>query len=354
MKKKLVAVIYGGRSSEHEVSVESAKTVMDLAEKAGFRALPVLIGRDGRWSASDPRRGGKGPALIFDPSDGALLRGRSRVRPDCYFPIVHGTTGEDGVLQGLLEMGGAAYAGCGVEASAIGMDKVLSKKLVAERGVPVLPHVLIEPSEKGSAEKGLRKAASLPLPLFVKPVSLGSSVGVTKVKSRAALPAAVRRALKFDSAVMIERGVDGAREIVVGVLGEGASASASVCGEVRPKGRHEFFDYEAKYLDDDGMEFTLPAALPASVSSALRGRATAAFRALGCSGMARVDFLLDPRDPRRFWFCEINTAPGFTSHSLYPRLWNETGVSPGRVVARLVKIGEARRSSRARLSIARK
>lgn len=354
MKKKLVAVIYGGRSSEHEVSIESAKTVLDLAEKAGFRALGVLIGRDGRWTAADPRLGSKGPPLIFDPADGSLLRGRSRLKPDCYFPIIHGTTGEDGVLQGLLEMAGAAYAGCGVESSAIGMDKILSKKLAAERGVPVLPHVLIEAAEKGSLERGLRKAATLPLPLFVKPVSLGSSVGVTKVKSRAALGPAVRKALRFDTAVMIERGVDRAREIVVGVLGEGASAASSVCGEVKPKGRHEFFDYEAKYLDDDGMDFILPAALPAAVAAALRDRAAAAFRALGCSGMARVDFLLDPRDPRRFWFCEINTAPGFTSHSLYPRLWNETGVSPERVVARLVKIGEARRSARARLSIARK
>lgn len=354
MKKKLVAVIYGGRSSEHEVSVESAKTVLSLAEKAGFSALPVLIGRDGRWSASDPRSGAKGPALLFDPADGSLLKGRSRLKPFCYFPIIHGTTGEDGVLQGLLEMGGAAYTGCGVEASAIGMDKALSKTLAAGRGVPVLPHVLIEAAEKGSLERGLRRAASLPLPLFVKPVSLGSSVGVTKVKSRGELGPAVRKALRFDSSVMIERGVDRAREIVVGVLGEGAGAAASVCGEVRPKGRHEFFDYEAKYLDDDGMEFTLPAALPAGVSSALRDRAAAAFRAIGCSGMARVDFLLDPRDPRRFWFCEINTAPGFTSHSLYPRLWKETGLSPERVVARLVRIGEARRSARARLSIARK
>ncbi|MDT8287698.1 MAG: D-alanine--D-alanine ligase family protein, partial [Elusimicrobiales bacterium] len=352
--KKLVAVIYGGRSSEHEVSIESAKTVMDLAEKAGFSAFPVLIGRDGRWSAVDPRRGAKGPALSFDPADGSILKGRVRIRPGCYFPIVHGTTGEDGALQGLLEMAGTAYAGCGVEASAIGMDKVLSKKLAAERGVPVLPHVLIEPAEKGSLERGLRRAASLPLPLFVKPVSLGSSVGVTKVKSRAALKAAVRKALRFGPAVMIERGVDGAREIVVGVLGEGASAASSVCGEVKPKGRHEFFDYEAKYLDDDGMDFVLPASLPAGVARRLREHAAAAFRALGCSGMARVDFLADPRDPRRFWFCEINTAPGFTSHSLYPRLWNETGVSPERVVARLVRTGEARRSSRARLSIARK
>ncbi|HOI42388.1 MAG TPA: D-alanine--D-alanine ligase family protein [Elusimicrobiales bacterium] len=354
MKKKLVAVIYGGRSSEHEVSVESARTVLDLAEKAGFRVLPVLIGRDGRWSAADPRRGGKGLPLLFDPADGSLLKGNSRIRPACYFPIIHGTTGEDGVLQGLLEIGGAAYAGCGVEASAVGMDKVLSKKLAAERGVPVLPHILIEAAEKGSLERGLGKAAALPLPLFVKPVALGSSVGVTKVKTRGALRAAVRKALKFDTAVMIERGVDRAREIVVGVLGEGLSAAASVCGEVRPKGRHEFFDYEAKYLDDNGMDFILPARLPAAVCAALRDKAAAAFRALGCSGMARVDFLLDPRDPRRFWFCEINTAPGFTSHSLYPRLWNETGVSPERVVARLVQIGEARRSSRARLSIARK
>lgn len=354
MKKKLVAVVYGGRSAEHEVSIESAKTVMDLAGKAGFRALPVLIGRDGRWTASDPRCGGKGPALVFDTADGSLLKGRARLRPDCYFLIIHGTTGEDGALQGLMELSGAAYTGCGVESSAIGMDKVLSKKLAAERGVPVLPHVLIERSEKGSLARGLRKAASLPLPLFVKPVSLGSSVGVTKVRARAALSAAVRKALRFGSSVMIERGVDRAREIVVGVLGEGPMAAASVCGEVKPKGRHEFFDYEAKYLDDNGMDFLLPAPLPAAVSSGLREKAAAAFRALGCSGMARVDFLLDPRDPRRFWFCEINTAPGFTSHSLYPRLWDETGVSPERVVARLVKIGEARRSSRARLSTARK
>ncbi|MDA8132722.1 MAG: D-alanine--D-alanine ligase [Elusimicrobia bacterium] len=358
MKKK-IGVIFGGRSSEHEVSVESAKTVCAELANAGFAVFPLYAPRAGAWRLVKPADllAGRLRGTEIEPSLGGacfVKKGGGRLKPDALFPIVHGTTGEDGALQGFMELAGIPYAGCGVTASAVGMDKEISKALAALAGVPVLPHVVIRAHQKLSMGPLLKKAASLGYPLFVKPVSLGSSVGVSKVKSGAGLKPAVLKAFRFDSAVMIEKGVDRAREIVCGVLGEQAAASASVAGEVVPKGKHEFFDYEAKYLDDSGMEFLLPAPLPAAVSRRLRGLAVKAFHALGCSGMARVDFLVDPKRPERVWFCEINTLPGFTSHSLYPRLWAATGVRPARLVSRLVGYGLRSAAARRALKISRK
>lgn len=359
MKKK-VGVIFGGKSPEHEVSIESAKTVCAGLAKAGFQALPIYAPRSGGWRLAAVKdllagRPLKGPAL--EPSlAGAcfLKKGGGRVKPDALFPIIHGSTGEDGVLQGLLELLGVPYSGCGVTASAVGMDKVISKELAALDGVPVLPHVVVRAHQKAAMGPLLKKAARLGFPLFVKPVSQGSSVGVAKVKKLSQLKPAVLDAFRFDTAVMIEKGIDRAREIVCGVLGSPAGAKASVCGEVVPKGKHEFFDYEAKYLDDDGMDFLLPAPLAAPVASRLRELAVKIFLALGGSGMARVDFFVDPKNERKVYFCEINTLPGFTSHSLYPRLWAKTGLKPERVLKELVRIGERGMAARRRLTTARK
>lgn len=359
MKKK-IGVIFGGRSPEHEVSIESAKTVCAKLSEAGFLPLPFYAPRRGAWrlvKASDLLAGRplKGPEL--EPSLGRgcfVKKGGGTIKPDALFPIIHGSTGEDGVLQGLLELAGLPYTGCGVTASAVGMDKVISKELAALDGVPVLPHVVIRAHQKAAMGPLLKKALKLGFPLFVKPVAQGSSVGVSKVKKASELRPAVLNAFRFDTAVMIEKGIDRAREIVCGVLGSPAGAAASVCGEVVPKGKHEFFDYEAKYLDDDGMEFLLPAPLPPAVAARLRALAVRIFLALGGSGMARIDFFVDPKRVNRVYFCEINTLPGFTSHSLYPRLWEKTGLKPAAVLKRLVDIALRAAAGKRRLTTARK
>ncbi len=358
--KKTIGVIFGGKSPEHEVSIESAKTVCAKLESAGFRALPVYAPREGGWRLpplADLLAGRplKGPEIEPSLSGACFVKkGGGRVKPDALFPIIHGSTGEDGALQGLLELLGLPYTGCGVTASAVGMDKVISKELAALDGIPVLPHVVIRAHQKKNMGPLLKKAAALGFPLFVKPVAQGSSVGVAKVKRAADLKAAVLNAFRFDTAVMAEKGIDRAREIVCGVLGSPEGAKASVCGEVVPKGAHEFFDYEAKYLDDDGMEFLLPAPLSAAAAARMRELAPKIFLALGGSGLARVDFLVDPKDERKIYFCEINTLPGFTSHSLYPRLWEKTGLKPEKVLAELVRIAERAAAARRRLTTARK
>ncbi|OGR42534.1 MAG: hypothetical protein A2X35_12000 [Elusimicrobia bacterium GWA2_61_42] len=359
MKKK-IGVIFGGKSAEHEVSIESAKTVCAGLEKAGFKALPLYAPRAGGWRLVPLKAllaGGRlsGPEIEPSLASGSFLKkGGGRVRPDALFPIIHGSTGEDGVLQGLLELLGIPYAGCGVTASAVGMDKVISKELAALDGVPVLPHVVIRAHQRGSMGPLLKKALKLGFPLFVKPVAQGSSVGVAKVKNAAGLRPAVLNAFRFDTAVMIEKGVDRAREIVCGVLGSPSGAKASVTGEVVPKGSHEFFDYEAKYLDNDGMDFLLPAPLSAATAARIRELTVRIFLALGGSGMARVDFFVDPKDERKVYFCEINTLPGFTSHSLYPRLWAKTGLAPEKVLKELVNLGVLAMAARRRLATSRR
>jgi D-alanine-D-alanine ligase len=334
--------------------------VCEKLEKAGFRALPLYAPRSGGWRLArlkDLQAGKplKGPELEPSLARGCFVKkGGGTVKPAALFPIIHGSTGEDGVLQGLLELLGIPYAGCGVTASAVGMDKVISKELAALDGIPVLPHVVIRAHQRAAMGPLLKKAARLGFPLFVKPVAQGSSVGVTKVKTLAALKPAVENAFRFDTAVMVEKGVDRAREIVCGVLGSSDGAKASVCGEVVPQGKHEFYDYEAKYLDDNGMQLRLPAPLPAATAARLREMTVRVFLALGGSGLARVDFFVDPKNDGKVYFCEINTLPGFTSHSLYPRLWEKTGLKPERVLKELVAIAERTMARRHKLTITRK
>ncbi|MFA6435479.1 MAG: D-alanine--D-alanine ligase family protein [Elusimicrobiales bacterium] len=354
MKKK-IGVIYGGRSTEHEVSIESARTVVKLLSQAGYEVSPIYVPQHGAWRLASPETGSGKKGGKIEPSfekerfmlDGAPLE------LDAVFPLIHGSTGEDGVLQGFLELLGLPYVGSGVLASAASMDKVLSKNIARDRGLPVLPHVEIAGRDKSRVAAGIRAAGDLGFPLFVKPVQLGSSVGVTKVKTFAELPGAVRRAFRFDSRVMIEKGVDRAREIVCGVLGSHLDAASSAAGEVRPKGKHEFYDYEAKYLDNNGMDFLAPAPLSGRTALKIRGFAAEIFKAAGCHGMARVDFLMDPIKETDFYFCEINTIPGFTSHSLYPSLWKATGLDPVKLAGRLVKLAFERRRAMAGLKTVR-
>jgi D-alanine-D-alanine ligase len=346
MGGRKVGLVFGGRSVEHEVSIRSARTVKAALEQAEHEVVPLGIAPDGCWLSPHASK----PALAGDLD--ALPPAGEPIPPtvrhlldsgvDVVFPIVHGTWGEDGTLQGLCEMLGLPYVGCGVTASAIAMDKLQAKRLLAAAGVPV---VEFRASSRARFEKDpkafLASCAELPLPLFVKPSVGGSSVGVQKVKTLEALEEAVRTAFRFDDQVLVERGVSG-REIEIAVLGL-HDIEASRAGEIVPGA--EFYDYADKYLTD-AAQLVAPAELPTDVEERIREQAIDAFTAIGGSGMARVDFLLEGDRP---YVNEINSIPGFTRISMYPRLWALTGVPLPMLVDRLVDIAMRRHAERTAL-----
>lgn len=341
-----IGVVFGGRSVEHEVSLVSARTVFQAVADAGHEAVPLGIAPDGVWvDQATAWAAIRGELARLPSPGGAILPSLGRLADagvEAVFPITHGTWGEDGTLQGLLEMVDLPYVGPNVTTSAVAMDKLQTKRLLAAVGVPVVDAEPVT-RRQWEAEPGafLARCARLPLPLFVKPSVGGSSVGVQKVIDRTELESAVRLALRFDDAVLVERGVAG-RELEVAVLGY-ESIEASVVGEIVP-GR-EFYDYEDKYLTDEA-QLIAPADLPEPVSDRLREIAVQAFSALGGSGMARVDFLLEGDTP---YLNELNTLPGFTRISMYPRLWSLTGVPLPQLVGRLIEIAFARHRDRHRL-----
>lgn len=351
-----IGVIFGGRSVEHEVSVDSARTVAKGLEEAGHAVVPVGIGPDGVWVDREssaaalageterlPARGGPAASSLERLIEAVTAEGVEAV-----FPIVHGTWGEDGTLQGLLEMADLPYVGADVTASALAFDKVLTKRQLEAVGLPVVPY---ETVERAAFEAGpgafLSRLERFEPPLFVKPRAGGSSVGVRKVDARDGLRDAVRFALRFDDGVLVERGVRG-RELEVAVLGPRENLQASAVGEIVP-GR-DFYDYEDKYLTD-GAELIAPAELPDGLADRLGDLAVRAFAALGGHGMARVDFLLEtePEAGDGLFVNEINTLPGFTAISMYPRLWGLTGLPLPDLVDRLVRIALDRHRRRRRL-----
>jgi D-alanine-D-alanine ligase len=344
MTRQRVAVVFGGRSVEHEVSVTSARTVARGLAAAGHEVVPIGIGPDGGWveeAASRAALDGERRALpaagrpVVETLDVLLGSGCTVV-----FPIVHGTWGEDGTLQGLCEMLDLPYVGAGVGASAVAMDKLLCKRVLSAAGVPVVDFVGGSREEVDEDEAGfLARAGELPFPLFVKPSVGGSSVGVQRVERPDGLAEAVRVALRFDDHVLVERGVRG-RELECSVLGE-RPLLASAVGEIVP-GR-EFYDYEDKYLSD-AARLIAPADLPEELAARVRATSVEAFAAIGGSGMARVDFLLEGEDG--LYVNEINTIPGFTRISMYPRLWELSGVPLGELVDRLVAAALARHRRR--------
>jgi|CXWL01.1.fsa_nt_gi D-alanine-D-alanine ligase len=341
-----IGVLFGGRSVEHEVSLISARTVFQAVVDAGHEAVPLGIAPDGVWvDAASAAAAIRGELARLPSPGGAVLPSLARLTEsgvEAVFPITHGTWGEDGTLQGLLEMADLPYVGPNVTTSAIAMDKLQTKRLLAAVGVPVVEAEAVTRGElEADPAAFLARCARLPLPLFVKPSVGGSSVGVKKVTERADLEAAVRFALRFDDAVLVERGVVG-RELEVAVLGY-ETIEASVVGEIVP-GR-EFYDYEDKYLTDEA-QLIAPADLPEAVSDRLRALAVQAFSALGGSGLARVDFLLEGETP---YLNELNTLPGFTRISMYPRLWGLTGVPLPELVGRLIDIAFTRHRDRQRL-----
>ena len=392
MKKKLrIGILFGGRSGEHEVSLLSAASILKAIDKKKYDVIPIGITRQGRWvTAGDahalltgkqppenPRLAGdpeatptaavikRGEAIIVPPVPAESLQplelhAAAELAPtqpalalDVVFPVLHGTFGEDGTIQGLFELADIAYVGSGVLGSAAGMDKAAMKKLFAAEGLPQTPYLAMLRSEWRASPKAATKKieAALKYPLFVKPANLGSSVGISKVHDRSELAPAMDHAASFDRKLVIEQGVGGPgakpRELEVAVLGND-SPEASVVGEIVPGA--EFYDYEAKYLSDSSVPI-IPAKLTAAESKQIRQMAIEAFKACDCSGLARVDFLMEPARPAKkgkpgekamIFLNEINTLPGFTSISMYPKLWGASGLPYKQLIDRLIQLAVER------------
>jgi D-alanine-D-alanine ligase len=388
MKKIRVGILFGGRSGEHEVSLLSAASVLQAIDHSKYDVIPIGITKEGRWvtaghaerllssgdagkrlRAGDPEATGpaavlrKGESVLvppmpsealapFEREAGAVTRSSPEqvLSIDVIFPVLHGTFGEDGTIQGLFELAGLAYVGSGVLGSAAGMDKDAMKRLFQSAKLPIVKWVTFL---RGEWEKSPRKVrakveAALRYPVFVKPANLGSSVGISKAHNAKELPAAIELAGQFDRKIVVEQGVGGrsgkARELEVAVLGNDAP-EASVVGEVVPG--KEFYDYEAKYLSE-GSDLIVPAKLTKEQTKQVRTMAVAAFQACDGAGLARVDFLMEPGKSGRIWVNEINTMPGFTSISMYPRLWAATGVAYSKLIDRLIELAVERRADKDR------
>ena len=340
-----VGVLFGGRSGEHEVSLVSAASVIRAMDPDKFEAVPIGITKDGRWLVGgaahkmlpDVLKNGQPVMLSADPNVAALVpideRPRGGLRVDVVFPVLHGTFGEDGTVQGLLELAGLAYVGAGVLGSAVGMDKDVQKRLLRDAGLPIASFVACTRREWERAPEDVvrRITTELKFPIFVKPATLGSSVGMTKVHDEGELEAAMNTAAEFAEKIVVERGVD-AREIEVAVLGND-QPSASVPGEIMP--HREFYDYAAKYLED-GTKLEIPAKLEPAQVKKFQELAVRAFQVLDCAGMARVDFFLE-RKTGKIYLNEINTIPGFTSISMYPKLWEATGIPYRDLITKLIE-----------------
>jgi D-alanine-D-alanine ligase len=385
MAKKLrVGILFGGRSGEHEVSLLSAASILKAIDRRKFEVVPIGITKDGHWLAAgdahamlagnggerklragDPAAtpGAKllheGIPTLFapEPQDANLtaasariagLKGQSAV--DVVFPVLHGTFGEDGTIQGLFELAGIAYVGSGVLGSSAGMDKDVMKRLFAQAKLPLVRHVTLLRTE---LEKSPRKAvaqveAALKYPVFVKPANMGSSVGISKAHDRRELLPALRLAAKYDRKLVIEEGVGGkksrARELEVAVLGND-SPEASVVGEIVPG--KEFYDYEAKYLSEGSVPM-IPAPLTRAEEKQIRQMAVEAFRACDLSGLARVDFLMEPEGRKRIFINEVNTLPGFTKISMYPKLWEASGLGYRDLITRLIELALERFAEKSR------
>ena len=349
MPRLKVAVLFGGRSGEHEVSLVSGASVAGaLSER--HDVIPVLVDRQGRWlvQATLAPEGGEPVFLVPAPEERGALRRLSDsavvARPDAYFPVLHGTFGEDGTVQGLLDLAAVPYAGSGVAASAAAMDKELMKALFTAAGVPQTPYRVLRrrPDEGGAAVVVIEE---LGLPVFVKPANLGSSVGVSKVKRAAELGPALDLAFAYDRKVVVEAAVKDNRELEISILGND-DPSASVPGEIIPD--REFYDYDSKYSAQSRTQLLIPAPLDAAVAAEVGRLGIAAFRAVDACGYARVDFLLD-RATGKILVNEINTIPGFTSISMFPKLWAASGVPYAELLARLVSLALERHAERARL-----
>ncbi|HEY0708226.1 MAG TPA: D-alanine--D-alanine ligase family protein [Polyangia bacterium] len=377
MSKTRVIILFGGRSAEHEVSILSARNIYLALDKSRFEPLLIGIDKQGRWrvepaetllaAQGDPRllrlnaAGAEVPVPVRpQAADEVATQAANALakpgagplsilsRDDVVFPVLHGTYGEDGTVQGLLELADVAYVGPGHLGSAIGMDKDVAKRLLAQAGIPVVPWQLV--TRATLAKRGealLDEVAKLGFPLFVKPANAGSSVGVSKVKDRAALLPALQAALGYDTKALCEAGVD-AREIECAVLGND-EPEASQPGEVVVTHADGFYSYEAKYVDPTGSHVRIPADIPAEVAERVRALSIQTFLALELAGLARVDFFLD-RKTAALYVNEVNTMPGFTAISMYPKMWEASGLPPQGLISRLIDLAIERRRIRRGLS----
>ena len=338
-----LGVLFGGRTPEHEVSVMSARSILEESDSRRFEAVPLGITRGGSWLTQEATRErlarGEGYSSLGDESEPGLLRSAPALAElaavDVVFPIVHGVTGEDGLLQGLLELAGLPYVGSGVAASARGMDKALMRESFGAAGLPQPRHLVLRDRELSEQTSGERVGREIGFPCFVKPASGGSSVGVSPVATASELDGALRLASRHDSAVLVERALTG-REVECAVLGN-EDPRASPLGEIRAPGG--FYSYQAKY-EDDSAELVVPAEVSAAAARLVQRYAIEAFRALDCAGRARVDFFVDEESEAepQIHVLELNTLPGFTPISMFPRLWQEAGLSYAELITRLVEL----------------
>jgi D-alanine-D-alanine ligase len=382
VKRLRVGVLYGGRSGEHEVSLASAAAVMANLDRARYEPVPIRIEKDGRWAIADrpptatsagevieqvrvesarPARSGREVHLVARPSDETILSidrstvargddsGQAMVTGlnlDVIFPVLHGPYGEDGTIQGLLELANVPYVGAGVLASAVGMDKALMKLVFTARGLPICDYRVVLRHDWETRRSRIAKelAGALRFPMFVKPANLGSSVGISKAKDPAGLETAIDLAGEFDRKIVVEAAVPEAREIECAVLGND-DPKASVAGEVIPS--REFYDYDAKYIDQ-GSQILIPADLPAATAKEIQRLSIEAFQAIDGAGMARVDFLL-ARTGGRIFVNEVNTIPGFTTISMYSKLWAASGVPYPELLDRLIALARERHAEKQQL-----
>ena len=383
-----MGVLFGGRSGEHEVSLLSAASVLNAIDKDKYEVVPIGITKDGRWLTAEHAENLLTGKLVLEPRNlragdpqnteaaAVLARGEAAIVPpepvhrqsglmpfqtdatpmrrasdrainvDVIFPVLHGTFGEDGTIQGLLELADIPYVGAGVLGSAAGMDKDIMKSLFIAAGLPIVKHVTILRRDwENDPKKVEKQVAKLKYPVFVKPANLGSSVGISKAHSKKELGPAIEEAAKFDRKIVIEQGVGGtkekAREIECSVLGND-EPQASIPGEIVPI--KEFYDYDAKYLDE-GSQLIIPAKLTKKETAKVQELGIKAFKAVDCSGLARVDFLMDPKT-RKIYLNEINTMPGFTAISMYPKLWAASGLEYSELIDRLVQLGIERHADK--------
>lgn len=365
MAKTRVVILFGGKSGEHEVSIVSALSIQNALDKSKYDVTLVGIDKTGRWLLPDQSRlltQRSNPRLIklneiketvsllpfpsdknlvSVSADGASESGGRKF--DVVLPILHGTYGEDGTVQGLLELANLPYVGSGVLGSAVGMDKEMAKRVLRDAGIPVVPFITVRRSEfKARPQSFLDEAQrKFGYPYFVKPANMGSSVGVNKVKNDAEAMAKFEDAFQYDTKLLVEQGID-ARELECSVLGN-HEPEASIVGEIIP--RHEFYTYEAKYMDENGADLKIPSDITKAVSDRVRELAVATFKALELAGLARVDFFLDRRDGK-VYLNEVNTIPGFTPISMYPKLWEASGLSYSKLLDRLIELAIERHTEK--------
>lgn len=343
-KKLKVAVLFGGQSGEHEVSLQSAASVIRNLDPSRFEVVPVAIDQEGRWLLQDLNRiDRKAKSLSVDRSAPAFIFPTSFQGIDLVFPVIHGPLCEDGTVQGLLELANVPYVGCGVLSSAMGMDKEIAKRIIRDAGLPIVSYVAVRGAEwkRSPAAVADQIQRELGFPVFVKPANQGSSVGVHKVKELSSLASALNDAFRYDTKVLVEKAVD-AREIEISVLEniqDPLQPQVSVVGEVLPS--HEFYSYEAKYLDEQGAALMIPAQISSEQSHLAQKIAFQAFLALECEGMARVDLFLDKKTDQ-FYFNEVNTIPGFTSISMYPKMWQASHIEYPELLSKLIDLALAR------------